>query len=208
VRNLGGRRFLVELACRLWVRVRIGAIWVDGFPVLQSARPTVLVSNHVSILDTPIAVTLMSATNRDWSVWASERITNRYGFFLGRSFIPVRARFGSFVDLVRTSDRFLESSRKAVLLVHPQGDHYQIFRDVDARGGAAAIGRDIADVDFVVMGVAFGLFRIDRPCCQIALRKVPAEHPTAKKIVEALALAVDLSGALLSKNLSTVEKMV
>lgn len=99
---------------------------------------------------------------------ASPRITSKYAWLYGESYISVGQ---TPIDVARGVGRAAECmsrSQRTLLWCFPQGDHYLESQTLTFQRGVSHIIVRCSQVPVVCAGVRYAMFRRDRPMCAVA----------------------------------------
>lgn len=142
-------------------------------------RPALIVCNHSCVLDSALAIELSCRWERDWKVWASSDVIDRYGWFYGRSYTAAGRSPAGVARSISELAAFLKNERSSAVWTFPQGDHVHPAEPVVFLRGIEYLLRAAGDVDVYALGIAYCMYRQDKPVASVVLRRVEPS-PTAK----------------------------
>jgi hypothetical protein len=127
-----------------------------------------VLANHICVLDSAVAIAISREMRRDWRVMASPRITTKYAWLYGESYISVGETPIEVARGVGRAAECLSQSQNTLLWCFPQGDHHlESCALVFQRGVSHVIAR-CSQVPVVCAGIRYTMYRQDRPMCAVA----------------------------------------
>ena len=197
------KRTLLSRGARLWANAALAGLFFDA-PLLDRTRPTIIASNHTSVLDSIVAINVMSALGRRWHVQAADQMIERFAWIYSGVYLPVGTNPSATAREMTRTRRMLSSDASRILWTYPQGDHFRASSDLETHRGPVRLTS--ARTDFWSAWISYEVFRSTRPVAAVGFHHVGVGRIDKASMDDGLLQARRVAENLMTQRVADVRK--